>query len=74
MTFFLVTEDQVAAAGKYIASVRPLHRVLGPVCEVSDCDERRSGKSPYCKKHAMRAKRHGDPTIIKRPWDQKKGL
>lgn len=48
------------------------HRITGAFCEVSGCGEKRTGTSPYCKKHAMRFKRHGDATLKLQPWDRKK--
>lgn len=51
---------------------KPAHRIT-MACAVPDCKFIRTGQSPYCKMHAMRAKRHGDPTIRLKPWDKKKG-
>lgn len=47
------------------------HRVSG-VCAVAGCDRPVTGLSLYCKKHKMRAMRHGDPTIKLKPWEQRK--
>lgn len=55
-----------------IVCVRCAHRVLGVFCEVPDCGKQRTGDSPYCKKHDMRFKRHGDPLISLRPWGKGK--
>ena len=40
---------------------------LDPFCAVPDCGLPRTGRSPYCKKHHMRWRRHGDPTITLMP-------
>lgn len=53
----------------------PSHRVLRAfreACEVEDCDQPRNGQTPYCKKHRMRHERHGDPTIVYKPFGRKK--
>lgn len=54
-------------------SVRPAHRVSRVFCKVPGCGEKRTGKSRYCKKHDMRFKRHGNPLVVLRAWDKKKG-
>ena len=41
-------------------------------CEVDGCGEKCTGLSQYCKKHDMRNRRHGDPTIVLRAWDRKR--
>lgn len=73
------TPDEVEAiiaahqlSGPPIYYVRCSHRILGVFCEVSGCDEKRTGDSPYCKKHDMRFKRHGDPSVALRPWEKRK--
>jgi hypothetical protein len=48
----------------------PAHRVSG-VCAVGGCDRPVTGLSLYCKKHKMRAVRHGDPTVKLKPWGRK---
>lgn len=48
------------------------HRITGAFCAVPGCGQNVTGRSPYCKKHDMRVKRHGDPTVVLRAWDRKK--
>lgn len=58
-------------------SVRVAHRITEApeeaswICAVAGCESVRTGQSPYCKKHHMRWRRHGDPTIALRPWGKK---
>lgn len=73
------TPDEVAqivrahsSDGASTVSVRGAHKELEAFCEVSDCGEKRTGLSRYCKKHEMRYRRHGDPTVVLRAWDRKK--
>jgi hypothetical protein len=51
-------------------SVRASHRILA--CVAGGCDAPTTGQSPYCKKHDMRFKRHGDPAIVVKPGRKKK--
>lgn len=52
----------------------PLHNVTarryGPLplpfraCSVDGCDRRAWKDNPYCPMHTLRARRHGDPTVV----------
>jgi hypothetical protein len=53
-------------------SVRGAQTACRAVEEGAVCGLRTYAGRPYCKKHNMRFKRHGDPAIARRPWDLKK--
>mgnify|MGYP001576706814 CR=1 FL=1 len=53
-------------------SVRGAQMACQAVEEGIVCGLRTYAGRPYCKKHEMRFKRHGDPAIARRPWDLRK--
>jgi hypothetical protein len=69
-----VPSDQVV-----IKCVRGLHALPARLederawcCSFLGCGHVRSGRTPYCKMHRMRAERHGDPSVILKPGRKKK--
>lgn len=43
------------------------HGATNNLCAVPGCGLPRTGRSAWCKKHDMRARRHGDPTVTLMP-------
>lgn len=55
---------EASTSKSYNINCEPSHSATNNLCAVSGCDEPRTGRSPWCKKHDMRVRRHGDPEIV----------